>query len=217
MLECCKNYKNIKKFIHISTDEVYGEVEKDECSNEKSLLNPTNPYAASKAAAEFLVKAYYTSFNLPIIITRGNNVFGPRQYPEKIIPKFINQILNNQKMTIHGLGNSVRNFIYIDDVCNAIDLILNNGKINEVYNIGTENEYSVKDIAKLLLEIMSPQKKLEDCIIYVEDRNFNDKRYSVNSKKLQDLGWEEKSNFKDSIKKTIQWYKNLEKDYWKNT
>lgn len=217
LLECCKNYGNIKKFIHISTDEVYGEVEENQISSEKSLLNPTNPYAASKAAAEFLVKAYYTSFNLPIIITRGNNVFGPRQYPEKIIPKFISQILYNEKMTIHGIGNSVRNYIYVDDVSSAIDIILNKGQINEVYNIGTENEYSVMDIAKILFNIMRPNEKLEDNLVYVEDRNFNDKRYCVNSNKLKNLGWKEKSNFYDSIRKTIEWYKNLEKDYWKNT
>ena len=213
LLECSRNYGKLKKFIHISTDEVYGEVDDETISCEKSILNPTNPYAASKAAAEFLVRAYYISFNLPIIITRGNNVYGPRQYPEKIIPKFINQLLNNDLMTIHGNGSSRRNFIYVDDVSSAIDIILNKGEINQIYNIGSENEYSVLDIANLLLTKIKPDQKIEDNVKYVTDRNFNDRRYAIDYTKLKLLGWKEKINFTDGIQKTINWIQN-NKNYW---
>ena len=213
LLECSRIYGKLKKFIHISTDEVYGEVDDDTVSCEKSILNPTNPYAASKAAAEFLVRAYYISFNLPIIITRGNNVYGPRQYPEKIIPKFIEQLLDNKTMTIHGDGSSRRNFIYVDDVSSAIDIILEKGEINQIYNIGSENEYSVIDIAELLLRIIRPNYNLEDNIEHVTDRNFNDRRYAIDYTKLKLLGWQEKTNFIEGIQKTINWIQN-NKNYW---
>ena len=177
LLECCKKYMKIKRFIHISTDEVYGEVDDEHECCEKSILNPTNPYAATKAGAEFLVRSYYKSFNIPIIISRGNNVFGPRQYPEKLIPKFILSLSNNQKCTIHGKGESRRNFIYVDDVCGAINIILSYGKINEIYNIGTHNEYSVIDIAYILYNKLKHNSKFDDNIEYIEDRHFNDYRY----------------------------------------
>lgn len=213
LLECCRIYKNIQKFIHISTDEVYGEVEQNEICSETSLLNPTNPYAASKAAAEFLVRSYGISFKLPIIITRGNNVYGPLQYPEKLIPKFIHQILDNKKCTIHGKGETVRNFIYIDDVSMAFEKILFFGEIGEIYNIGTQNEYSVLQITQKLIDILKPGSKLEDLVEYVEDRKFNDKRYSICNQKLLDLGWQEKTNFKEGLEKTVKWYIS-NKDYW---
>jgi len=209
LLECCRKYNKIKRFIHVSTDEVYGEVEFNapDC-DEKYLLNPTNPYAASKAGVEFMVKSYYLSFNLPIIITRGNNVFGPRQYPEKIIPKFILKLKNNKKCTIHGDGSSRRNFIYVDDVCTAFEKILFYGQINEIYNIGTNNEYSVMDITKLLIDKIKNDKCYDKYIEYVPDRNFNDKRYAISSSKLKNLGWKEESNFNVSLDKTIKWYFN---------
>ena len=213
LLECSKEYGKLKKFIHISTDEVYGEVEENETSHEKSLLNPTNPYAASKAAAEFLVRSYYSSFNLPVIITRGNNVFGPRQYPEKIIPKFINQIIENKKMTIHGTGLTRRNFIYVDNVSTAVDIVLKKGEINNIYNIGTMNEYSVLEISNILINKICPDKNIEENLEYVTDRNFNDKRYCINFKKLLNLGWKEHISFDEGIDKTIQWYKE-NKNHW---
>lgn len=219
LLECCRIYNKIKKFIHISTDEVYGEVDDESTCCEKSLLNPTNPYAATKAGAEFLVKSYYKSFKLPVIITRGNNVFGPRQFPEKLIPKFILALSNNEKCTIHGQGLSRRNFIYVDDVSNAIDIILCHGKVNEIYNIGTKNEYSVIDVTKNLMSKMLPNSNVNDIfnslITYVEDRNFNDYRYSISSEKLRTLGWKENVSFTDGLDKTIKWYLEF-KDYWKN-
>jgi UDP-glucose 4,6-dehydratase len=208
LLECCREYNKIKRFIHISTDEVYGEVDiNNEGCIEKSILNPTNPYAATKAGTELIVKSYYYSFNFPIIITRGNNVFGPRQYPEKLIPKFIKALLNNNKCTIHGTGNSRRNFIYIDDVLTAIDIIISYGTINNIYNIGTKNEYSIIDIATKLINILKPNENINDWIEYIDDRLFNDFRYAINNEKLLQLGWNETHNFDEFLLKTIEYYK----------
>lgn len=209
LLECCKEYGKIKRFIHISTDEVYGEVDINHkgCS-EKSLLNPTNPYAATKAGAEFIVRSYYYSFQMPIIITRGNNVYGPRQYPEKLIPKFINQLLNNKKCTLHGKGLTRRNFIYIYDVIKAIDMILQKGIINNIYNIGTNNEYSVYEIAEKLIKYLKPNDNIEDWIEYIVDRNFNDYRYAIESNELKKLDWKEEIDFNTGFKNTIEWFKN---------
>jgi UDP-glucose 4,6-dehydratase len=207
LLECCKVYNKIKRFIHISTDEVYGEVDIDHTGcNEKSLLNPTNPYAATKAGAEFIARSYYYSFKMPIIITRGNNVYGPRQYPEKLIPKFINQLMNNKKCTIHGKGETRRNFIYVDDVVKAIEIILQKGIINNIYNIGTNNEYSVSEIADKLIKYLKPNDKVEDWIQFVTDRNFNDYRYAIKSNELHELGWKEETNFDKGFDNTIKWF-----------
>lgn len=208
LLECTKNYGKITKFIHVSTDEVYGEQRVGEIPRiENSILEPTNPYAATKAAAEFLVKSYAHSFGIPIIITRGNNVYGPHQFPEKIIPKFICQILDRRKITIHGSGESMRNFLYVDDVARAFRTILLNGRIGEIYNIGGTSEKSVYDIARILLMKMTDE--LPDCghnFEFVEDRPFNDLRYSIDSSKLKELGWEEETSFDDGLDMTIQWY-----------
>lgn len=206
LLECSRLYGNIKRFIHVSTDEVYGEVGMDETCHEKSLLNPTNPYAASKAAAEFIVKSYGHSFKLPIIITRGNNVYGPRQYPEKLIPKFIKQLQNNEKCTIHGKGLSRRNFLHVFDVAKAFDKILFEGELNEIYNIGTDNEYSVLDILKLLVKYIKNDNNYMNYAIFVKDRDFNDFRYSVYSDKLINLGWYREIDFNNGLKNTIDWY-----------
>lgn len=205
LLESVRIYGKIKLFLHMSTDEVYGEISQDEISSEKSILNPTNPYAATKAGAEFIVKSYYMSYKIPTIIVRCNNVYGPNQYPEKIIPKFIMQLLNKEKITIQGKGTSRRNFIHVLDVCNAIDLIIHKGKIGEVYNIGIDNEYSVMDIATKLCQIAGV--KLEDNITYVPDRLFNDFRYFLSNKKLLDLGWLPiKVNFENELRYLYQWY-----------
>lgn len=216
LLETIRKYGKIKRFIHVSTDEVYGEVNINETSSERSLLNPTNPYAATKAAAEFIVKSYYKSYQIPIIITRGNNVYGPGQYPEKIIPKFITQLLKDKKMTIQGDGSNIRNFIYVEDVARAFENILFKGVISEIYNIGSgeNSEYSVMDIARLLHASICPEKLLEDCIEYVEDRLFNDFRYSVDSNKLIALGWRSEVGFNEGLNKTIDWYKKTNLDYY---
>lgn len=208
LLECCRVWGKIERFIHISTDEVYGEIvnEKEFCV-EETILRPTNPYAASKAAAEHLVFSYYYSFKLPIIITRGNNVYGPNQYPEKIIPLFTKLLREGKKCTIHGEGKSVRNFIYVEDVCKAVEKILFSGKLGEIYNIGTDCELSVLDVAKILVKkIIGEDVNYENYITFVEDRKFNDIRYAINSNKLRELGWKEEVKFDEGLSQTIKSY-----------
>jgi dTDP-glucose 4,6-dehydratase len=210
LLETVRKYGRVKRFIHVSTDEVYGEVAIDETSSEKSLLNPTNPYAASKAAAEFIVKSYNKSYGIPIIITRGNNVYGPGQYPEKLIPKFLMQLLTGKKMTIHGSGANIRNYIYVEDVARAFETILFKGEDQQIYNIGTENEYSVMDIATRLHKLVSQDTDLDKHVRYVEDRPFNDFRYCIDSNNLHGLGWKPETDFETGLQQTIEWYKNTD-------
>ena len=201
LLECAREYDMLRLFLHISTDEVYGEVHIDHpgCL-EETRLNPTNPYAATKASAEMLVKSYYYSYKLPIIMTRSNNVYGPNQYPEKLIPKFIQQVQRGEKMTVHGTGNTRRNFVHADDVTRAIELIINKGTVGEVYNIGTTHEFTVLDIAAKILKLVKPNECIDDWIKYVEDRPFNDFRYSVDQTKLLLLGWKNSENFEERLK-----------------
>ena len=210
LLECCRNYGNIKKFVHVSTDEVYGESHLNSTNKktELDLLCPTNPYAASKAGAEMIVNAYHFSYNLPIIITRGNNVYGKNQYPEKLIPKFITMLNNNKKVTIHGNGENKRSFVHVDDVVRAFDIILDRGKIGDIYNIGSDdtNEYSINDIAKILINIIKPDDVIKDWLSYESDRNFNDFRYHIDNSKLRSLGWEQCVDFKDSLISLVHWY-----------
>ena len=219
LLECLRKYQlntnKLKLMIHISTDEVYGESElNDNAKTEMSILCPTNPYAATKAASELLVQSYIHSYKLPIIITRGNNVYGPRQYPEKLIPKFMNLLINNEKCTIHGDGKNLRSFIYIDDVVKAFDLIFHKGQLTNIYNIGTSNEYNVLDITIRIISIVN-DGLFEDNITYVEDRNFNDKRYFVNYDKLTSLGWQQSIDIDEGLTRTYKWIKSINsKTYW---
>jgi dTDP-glucose 4,6-dehydratase len=204
LLEACRKYGKINKFIHISTDEVYGESmlsENEEKKHEGSVLCPTNPYAATKAAAELIAKSYYHSFNMPIIITRGNNVYGPNQYPEKLIPKFIQQLLNNQPVTIQGDGSNVRAFLHVNDVCSALKLVLENGNVGEIYNIGSDDhhEYTVSQIAHILIEKILKTTDYENWITYIEDRPFNDKRYYISNQKVKDLGWTIDTDFNNGL------------------
>lgn len=210
LLESAKQY-GIKKFIHVSTDEVYGEMS-DKAKESETILDPTNPYAATKAGAEFLVKAYHKSFGLPVIITRSNNIYGPGQFPEKVIPKFINLLERGEKLCIHGSGENVRNYLYITDVAKAFDLILHKGKIGEIYNIGTDFELNNRELANKLLQIYGLENSM---IKYVEDRKFNDKRYSIDSSKLEKLGWSIDVTFDEGLEKTIRWYKD-NSSVWNN-
>tara|TARA_R110001592_G_scaffold18816_3_gene77635 strand:- start:892 stop:2706 length:1815 start_codon:yes stop_codon:yes gene_type:complete len=192
LLEESRLHGLIEKFVHVSTDEVYGGLHEDtEEKKETSVLCPTNPYAATKAGAELIAQSYYHSFNFPVIITRGNNVFGRNQYPEKAIPKFISLLKDNKKITIHGNGSSIRDFIHVDDVTRAFEIILERGGIGEIYNIGCDdkNQISILDLAKLLINKIKPGEDYKDWLEYVEDRPFNDKRYNISSNKLHDLGW----------------------------
>jgi dTDP-glucose 4,6-dehydratase len=215
LLECCKEYGKIRRFVHISTDEVYGEVgaNDSECV-ETRVLTPTNPYAATKAAAEHLVFSYHYSFKLPLVVVRGNNVYGPRQYPEKLIPKFITLLNDNKKCTVHGQGKTIRNFIHVDDVSSAVDTILTKGLDGNIYNIGSKNEFSVMDIAKKLTRILKPNEDANDHIEFVEDRHFNDFRYSISNNKLIQLGWTETVPFEEGLKQTVDWYLNNWKEHW---
>lgn len=207
LLECIRAYGKVKRFLHISTDEVYGEVSDDHAGcKEHSLLNPTNPYAATKAAAEFLVRSYGHSFNIPFIITRGNNVYGEYQYPDKIVPKFISHLLKGEKLPIHGQGNSRRNFVHAEDVCAAVWAVLCSGTIGEIYNIGTEDEHSVVEVASKLISILKPQHERESLVEHVRDREFNDYRYCIDTTKLRDLGWSPQISFSDGIQRVVQWY-----------
>lgn len=202
------NTKSLTKFIHTSTDEIYGDIKNNTRCTEDSMLNPTNPYACSKAAAELMVKSYYESFQLPIIITRCNNVYGINQYPEKVIPKFICQLLNEKPITIHGTGESKRHFIHVDDVTSAYECIIKYGELNHVYNISSidTNEYTMMQVAKIILTIMDKEEK--DNIIYVKDRVINDQRYYITSEKLEALGWKPtKTDFIQNIKVLVDWYR----------
>jgi len=208
LLEAVRKYNSIKKFIHVSTDEVYGEsmntVEEAQ-KTEHSVLCPTNPYAATKAGAELIATSYQHSFKLPIIITRGNNVYGPNQYPEKLVPKFIKLLQEGKKMTIQGDGTSVRGFLHALDTAKAFQVILEKGEIGEIYNIGCDEgmEYSVMEIAQILVKMIKGTDNVKDYIEYIEDRPFNDQRYYISNEKLKSLGWQAEISLLDGLKDCI--------------
>ena len=209
LLECVRLYGKVKRFIHISTDEVYGEsmlAHGTEKKNEESILCPTNPYAASKAAAELITQSYYHSFNIPIIITRGNNVYGENQYPEKLIPLFIDLLLKDKPVTIQGDGSNVRAFLHVYDVCTALHLILERGQIGEIYNIGSDerDEYSISHIAHMLIQKIKGTKDYKEWITYITDRPFNDKRYYISNDKVKQLGWNITVDFNNGIDALIR-------------
>ena len=206
LLEAVRQTNKAILFLHFSTDEVYGESQLDEpAKTEMSLLCPTNPYAASKAAAEMFVNSYNHSYGLKTIITRGNNVYGPNQYPEKLIPKFIQMIKSGEKCTIHGDGSSLRTFINVYDVCTAVDLILHKGVIGEIYNIGSDPEFekSVIDVTRYLVKIINNSDSIDEHIIFVKDRPFNDKRYFITNDKLRGLGWSQTVDFEYGVNMLI--------------
>lgn len=202
---------NIKKFVHVSTDEVYGDIEEGSFK-EDTILNPNNPYSASKAGAEMVARAYYKTYKLPIMIVRGNNVFGPYQYPEKIISKFITNLLEDKKVPLHGDGSNIRTYIYVEDFSNALDTVFNKGKVGEIYNTGTSDEISNLELTKLILKKLG---KDESYIEFVRDRPFNDKRYSIDIEKIKKLGWKQQYSFEQGLDETIEWYKK-NKEWWKN-
>jgi UDP-glucose 4,6-dehydratase len=203
LLECAKKHSDIL-FIHMSTDEVYGEVNNNEICHENSMYSPSNPYSATKASAEMLCHAYSKSFNLPIIILRCNNVISGYQHHEKLIPHCVNQLLNNKKIKIHGKGTAKRTFIDAYDIAKAIDIIIKNGKINEIYNIGTNMEYTVMQVVEKIVNIMKPNANIDELIEYVPDRLYQDYRYSIDSSKLIKLGWNAEISFDESINNLIE-------------
>lgn len=208
LLEATRLYcSGLQKFIHVSTDEVYGEsmlAADEQHKTEQTVLCPTNPYAATKAGAELLAQAYNHSFKMPIIITRGNNVYGLNQYPEKVIPRFIEQLKRGEKVTIQGDGSCVRAFLHAEDTANAFLKVLEKGKVGEIYNIGCDEgmEYSILEVAKILIKRIKWVGEDEGCeqwITFIEDRPFNDQRYYISNQKLKELGWTIKIDFLSGI------------------
>lgn len=192
LLEACRRHIPGVEFIHFSTDEVYGESKNDiPFDEEQSVLRPTNPYSATKAAAEMIVRSYIESYRMNIKIIRCNNVYGPNQYPEKLIPKFKRLLQNNEKCTIHGekAGTIKRAFLHVDDVVNAVDIVWKKGVTGEIYNIASDVEHSVMDITKLMIKIIHNTEEYDKWITYVEDRPFNDRRYYICANKIKKLGW----------------------------
>uniref|UniRef100_A0A7S3EE11 NAD(P)-binding domain-containing protein n=1 Tax=Rhodosorus marinus TaxID=101924 RepID=A0A7S3EE11_9RHOD len=216
LLEAAREYGKLERFIHVSTDEVYGG-ETQLLQTEESLLAPTNPYACTKAAAEYICRAYLMSFNLPIVMTRGNNVYGPHQYPDKLIPKSICLLQEGKSAFVHGDGTPTRNYVFVDDCVNAFDIILHKGSPGGVYNIGSDQEKSNLQVVKDIIQFMNLKA---DRVEHVEDRAFNDERYRIDSTKLLDLGWRQKVGWERGLQLTIDWYgnrQNLERwPSWRN-
>ena len=203
LVEMCRRHTPNVEFIHFSTDEVYGESKTDEpFTEETGVLRPTNPYSASKAAAEMIIRSYIESFDMNIKIIRCNNVYGPNQYPEKLIPKFIRLLKNNEKCTIHGTNsaNVRRAFMHVEDVVDAVEVVWKEGVRGEVYNIASDDELSVMDVTKLIIKTLKNTEDYDEWIDYIEDRPFNDQRYYICAKKLKALGWSQKRTREDLIK-----------------
>ncbi|ODV92503.1 hypothetical protein CANCADRAFT_21605 [Tortispora caseinolytica NRRL Y-17796] len=212
ILECLRE-RSVDLYLHMSTDEVYGD---SYCNTSNAPLEPTNPYSASKAAADMFVHAYMKSFNLPAIFMRTNNVYGPRQFPEKLIPKTIMSLLRGSKVPLHGSGLNQRRYIHCTDLATAIDLILHNGQIASVYNIGSETELSNIDVCRTIIKAMPSlsEQKLEDLIEFTKDRPYNDSRYFMNSSLIESLGWKPHVSFESGLADTIAWYEANSSDWW---
>jgi len=203
LLEASRKY-NVEKYIQISTDEVYGSIEKGSFK-ETNTLTPSSPYSASKASADLLVNSYFVTYGLPVLITRSTNNFGPYQYPEKLVPLFIINALRNKPLPLYGNGLNERDWLYVEDNCEAIDVVMQKGKNGEVYNIGSGNEKTNIDITKLILKEL---KKPESLVQHVNDRPGHDRRYSLDVTKIKNLGWKPRHRFEDAMRKTIKWYAN---------
>lgn len=207
------------RFLQISTDEVYGSLplESTEKFTEESPLKPNSPYSASKASADLLVRAYFETYCMPVLLTRSSNNFGPRQYPEKLIPLTITNALQGKPLPVYGDGQNVRDWIYVDDNCKGIDIVLHKGKIGEIYNIGGGNEWRNIDLVNLLCEILAevtnkPVDEYKNLITFVKDRPGHDRRYALSIGKIKkEIGWNPTEDFKGAMKKTVRWF--LDKTY----
>jgi dTDP-glucose 4,6-dehydratase len=210
LLEAARN-NDCSLFLQISTDEVYGSIEEGSFQEDDPLL-PNSPYSASKAGAEMIVRSFNKTYDTPVIITRTSNNFGPYQYPEKLIPLFVTNLIDNIKVPLYGDGMNVRDWIYVDDNCNALDLVMHRGEIGEIYNIGAGNEKPNVWITKKLIELLG---KTEEMIMPVKDRLGHDRRYSVDCNKIkEDLGWNTKYDFEQALEKTVSWYRDNE-EWWR--
>lgn len=215
LLDACKKY-GIQRFHQVSTDEVYGDLPLDRPDlffTEETPIHTSSPYSASKASADLMVLAYHRTFNLPVTISRCSNNYGPYHFPEKLIPLMIANALNGKQLPVYGKGENVRDWLYVEDHCVAIDLIVRNGKVGEVYNIGGHNERTNLEVVKTIIHELG---KSEDMIHYVTDRPGHDMRYAIDPTKIKnELGWEPTTTFDDGIKMTIQWYLD-NKSWWEN-
>lgn len=213
LMDACRKYGNIR-YHQVSTDEVYGDLPLDRPDlffTETTPLHTSSPYSASKASADLLVQAYYRTYKLPITISRCSNNYGPYHFPEKLIPLMIANALNDKKLPVYGKGENVRDWLYVEDHCSAIDLIVRKGKIGEVYNIGGHNERTNLEVVKTIIKELG---KSEDLIEFVTDRPGHDRRYAIDPTKIHnELGWLPATKFDDGIKKTIDWYL-THKSWW---
>jgi dTDP-glucose 4,6-dehydratase len=207
LLEAARNHA-IKRFIHISTDEVYGSIRKGSF-RETDVLSPSSPYSSSKAGSDLLALSYFTTYHLPVIVTRCTNNFGPYQYPEKLIPLFVTNLIYGKKIPVYGTGKNIRDWIHVNDHCRAIDLLLDRGNSGEIYNIGGENEKTNLEITENILSLL---KKDDSLIEYVKDRPGHDFRYSLNCSKLRALGWKPSQSFEEGLKDTVSWY--VQNEWW---
>ncbi|MFD0589819.1 dTDP-glucose 4,6-dehydratase [Paenibacillus sp. GCM10027627] len=211
LLDLAKKYE-VKKYVQVSTDEVYGTLGDSGLFTEMTPLMPNSPYSASKAGADLLVRAYYETFGMNVNITRCSNNYGPYQFPEKLIPLMISNALNDKSLPVYGDGMNVRDWLYVEDHCSAIDLVLHNGKPGEVYNVGGRNEKNNLQVVQTILELLGKPNSL---IHFVEDRLGHDRRYAIDANKIRrELGWEPKYMYEDGIKLTVQWY--LDNQQWMN-
>lgn len=212
LLEAAKNNGG-KRFHHVSTDEVFGSLGKgDAAFSEKTPYDPRSPYSASKAASDHLVRAYFHTHNLPITISNCSNNYGPYQFPEKLIPLFVTNLIEGKKIPVYGKGDNIRDWIHVDDHNRGVDLILKKGKIGETYCLGGNSEKTNLEITHKILELMG---KGDEMIEYVQDRKGHDKRYAIDfSRAKKELGWEPQISFEEGLKKTVEWYRNNE-DWWK--
>ena len=215
LLDACKKY-GIKRYHQVSTDEVYGDLPLDRPDlffTEETPIHTSSPYSASKASADLLVQAYYRTFKIPVTISRCSNNYGPYHFPEKLIPLMIANALNDKALPVYGKGENVRDWLYVEDHCRAIDMIIHNGRVGEVYNIGGHNERTNLEVVKTIIREL---RKSEDLIKYVTDRPGHDMRYAIDPTKIKnELGWEPLTLFDEGIKKTIKWYLD-NKEWWTN-
>ena len=208
--------KGVDRFLNVSTDEVYGSLPEDRPEikfTEETPLQPNSPYSASKAGADCLVRAYFHTFHLPVLVTRCSNNYGPYHFPEKMIPLFVTNLLEGKKVPLYGDGMNVRDWLYVEDHCEAIWTVLNEGKAGEVYNIGGHNELTNRRVTEIVLEALG--KKWDDSVQYVKDRPGHDRRYAIDAGKIQrELGWTPKHRFEQAIRSTIEWYRQNE-GWWR--
>jgi dTDP-glucose 4,6-dehydratase len=211
LLDACHKY-GIKRFHQVSTDEVYGDLqieEKEKFFSETSPIKPSSPYSASKAGADFLCLAYHRTFGLPVTISRCSNNYGPYQYPEKLIPLMIQKALNNEPLPVYGEGKNIRDWLYVKDHCDAIDLIIRRGQDGEIYNVGGHNEKTNIEIVKTILKTLD---KPDSLIHFVKDRPGHDLRYAIDPSKIERLGWRPAFSFETAIQDTIKW--NIDHQHW---